>query len=145
MSTFKNIAAALIVGVVFGIGLVVSGMTQPQKVIGFLDVFGHWDLTLMFVMAGAIAVHALAYRLVRRRQSPLFDTRWHIPERSDITGSLVVGSVLFGLGWGLGGFCPGPAVTSLLSGRAEPVVFVIAMIAGMLLYRYTQKFIPLRK
>lgn len=139
MTTLKNVVAALLVGLLFGAGLAISGMTQPQKVIGFLDVFGHWDPSLLFVMGGAIGVHAIAYRLVRRQQSPLFDTRWHIPARRDITSSLVIGSLLFGMGWGLGGFCPGPAVTSLLSGHAEPIVFVIAMLLGMALYRYTRK------
>jgi uncharacterized membrane protein YedE/YeeE len=124
---------ALAAGVLFGAGLVVSGMTLPSKVIGFLDVTGRWDASLALVMVGAIGVHAVLYRLIRRRSSPLFDVRFHVPTRSDLDGKLVAGAALFGVGWGLGGFCPGPGLVSLAAGHGGAVVFVAAMVLGMLL------------
>ena len=119
-------------GALFGVGLLVSGMTQPAKVIGFLDVFGAWDPSLAFVMLGAIAVHFVAYRLIRRRASPLLAEKWVLPTRRDIDFKLVAGAAVFGLGWGLAGYCPGPAVVSLASGAPGVVVFTAAMLAGML-------------
>jgi uncharacterized membrane protein YedE/YeeE len=125
----KERAAALIAGVLFGLGLAVAGMTLPTKVRGFLDFTGPWDPTLMFVMGGAIAVHAMVYRLVRGRTSPLFAERFHLPTRKDVDARLVLGSAIFGVGWGLGGYCPGPAVTSLVTGAVPVVAFVVAMLA----------------
>ncbi len=119
-------------GVLFGAGLLVSGMTRPAKVIGFLDVFGAWDASLAFVMIGAIAVHFIAYRLIRGRASPILAESWALPTRRDIDFNLVTGAALFGLGWGLSGYCPGPAVVSLASGTTGVVVFTGAMLAGML-------------
>jgi uncharacterized membrane protein YedE/YeeE len=124
-------AAALVGGIFFGVGLVVSGMTLPSKVAGFLDFTGAWDPTLMFVMGGAIAVHALVYWLVRKRPSPLFAERFQLPTRKDIDARLVLGAAIFGVGWGLGGYCPGPAVTSIVSGHLEIVAFVVAMLGAM--------------
>lgn len=98
----KNALASFIVGLIFALGLGVSGMTQPQKVVGFLDLFGQWDPSLIFVMIGAIAVHFLTYRLIRKRNTPLLDTQWHVPTKRELTPSLMIGSVLFGVGWGLG-------------------------------------------
>jgi uncharacterized membrane protein YedE/YeeE len=129
----KASVAPLVSGILFGVGLVVSGMTQPEKVIGFLDVFGSWDLSLMFVMMGAIGVHLIAYRMIRGRASPLWAAKWSLPTRRDIDSKLVAGAALFGIGWGIGGFCPGPAVVTLGSGALGVMVFVIAMLAGMLL------------
>jgi uncharacterized membrane protein YedE/YeeE len=123
--------ASLVSGLVFGAGLAVSGMTLPAKVVGFLDFFGHWDPTLIFVMGGAIAVHATVYWLVRKRRSPLFAERFQLPTRRDIEPKLIVGAALFGLGWGLGGYCPGPAVVSLPSGSVEVGAFVVAMLVAM--------------
>lgn len=123
--------AAIAAGALFGAGLVVSGMTMPAKVIGFLDFAGAWDPTLMFVMGGAIAVHAVAYRLVRRRASPLLGGAFHVPTRKDIDVRLVAGAAIFGVGWGLAGYCPGPAVASIVTGRLAPIAFVAAMLAGM--------------
>lgn len=122
-------------GFVFALGLGVSGMTRPDKVVGFLDVVGDWDPSLAFVMAGAIAVHAVAYALVPRLRGPILGGAWHLPTRRDVDGPLVVGAVLFGAGWGLGGFCPGPALVSLVTGTADVLLFVQAMIGGMLLHR----------
>lgn len=123
-------ASALAAGILFGLGLVVGGMTVPAKVVGFLDFTGDWDPTLMFVMGGAIAVHAIVYRVVRGRASPLFAERFQLPTRKDIDARLVLGAAIFGLGWGLGGYCPGPAVTSLISGDVEVVAFVAAMLGA---------------
>lgn len=141
----KNALAALIVGFVFAIGLGVSGMTQPQKVVGFLDLFGDWDPSLIFVMAGAIVVHFVTYRLIRRRTTPLLDTKWHVPTKTELTPALMVGALLFGAGWGLAGFCPGPAVTSLASFEPRVVYFVISMLVGMYLFRLVDKKLKLQK
>lgn len=122
---------ALVAGILFGVGLVVSGMTLPAKVAGFLDFTGAWDPTLMFVMGGAIAVHAVVYRAVRGRASPLLAERFQLPTRKDIDARLILGAAIFGLGWGLGGYCPGPAVTSLVSGHGEVFAFVAAMLGAM--------------
>lgn len=119
------------VGVVFGVGLLLSGMTQPAKVVNFLDVLGNWDPSLAFVMGGAIAVHLLAYRLVPRLPKPVWGTRWVLPTRRDIDLRLLVGAALFGAGWGLGGYCPGPALTSVVAGASSTLIFTGAMLAGM--------------
>src|SRR5690606_37556201 len=102
----------------------ISGMTQPGRVVGFLDVFGDWDPTLAFVMAGAVAVHFITYRLIRKRKSPLWAPKWHLPTDRKLDSKLVLGAVLFGVGWGLAGYCPGPALTSLASFTLRPYVFV---------------------
>lgn len=136
----KQAVVAFFVGVIFAVGLGISGMTQPQKVIGFLDL-ANWDPSLMFVMVGAIAVHGFLYPLVRRRRTPLLDTKWHVPTRNDITPELLIGSAIFGIGWGLGGFCPGPGVTSLASGDARAFAFVGSMLVGMLVFQRAQSFI----
>jgi uncharacterized protein len=127
----RSLVAAFVSGVLFAVGLAVSGMTKPSKVIGFLDVFGEWDASLAFVMMGAIAVHLAAGRLILRRRSPLFERSFHLPTRKDIDRRLVVGAAVFGVGWGLGGFCPGPALVTAASGAAAALVFVVGMIAGM--------------
>lgn len=118
-------------GLLFGLGLVVSGMTDPAKVLNFLDLSGSWDPSLAFVMGGAVAVGFFGYRLVFRRQRPLVGECFHLPAKTRVDGRLVTGSLLFGAGWGLGGFCPGPALTS--TGLLEPgtLVFVPAMLLGM--------------
>jgi uncharacterized protein len=135
----KIILSAGIAGFIFAIGLGYSGMTQPQKVIGFLDIFGNWDPSLLFVMIGAIAVHSFSYRLIRKRANPVFSARWHVPEKTQITPSLVFGSIIFGIGWGLGGYCPGPALTSLASFQVRPALFVAGMIGGMLIFKYSRR------
>lgn len=135
---------SLICGFIFAIGLALSGMTQPQKVIGFLNPWD-WDPALLFVMVGAIGVHALFYPLTSRRRSPLLDTKWHIPTRNDLTTRLVLGAALFGIGWGLGGYCPGPGVTSLAAGDLRAVAFVAAMIVGMLLFKKTEPLLKLKE
>lgn len=127
--------AAFGAGLIFAIGLAISGMTQPGKVTAFLDIFGNWDPSLAFVMTGAIAAHALLYRVIRQRSTPLFAPTFAIPTRSDLDLRLLGGAALFGVGWGVGGFCPGPAVTSLASGQSSALVFVAAMLGGMFLYK----------
>jgi uncharacterized membrane protein YedE/YeeE len=127
--------AALGSGVLFGVGLTLSGMVQPLKVVGFLDVAGAWDPTLAFVMGGALAVTALAFPRICRRARPLWADAFSLPTRQDLDARLVLGSALFGIGWGLGGFCPGPALASLALGASGAWIFVAAMAAGMLLQR----------
>ena len=122
--------ASFACGLIFGFGLLISGMTQPAIVLGFLDVFGRWDPTLAFVMIGALAVSAVGYALARRRPRPLLTAQHLWPTRTDIDRPLVVGSVLFGVGWGLVGLCPGPALENLASLSPQVFVFVIAMGAG---------------
>ncbi len=141
----KNSIASFVVGFIFAIGLGISGMTQPQKVVGFLNLFGGWDPSLIFVMGGAVAVHFITYRLIRRRPSPLLATNWQVPTKTEITPALVVGAVLFGVGWGLGGFCPGPAMTSLMSFESRPVVFVVSMLVGMLIFKAVDKKLKIVK
>lgn len=126
-------------GLIFGAGLVIAGMTQPGKVTAFLDVAGDWDPSLAFVMGGAIVVHFIAYRLVKKMPHPLLGGRWSIPSRTDIDWRLVSGAALFGAGWGLGGFCPGPAITSLPMASAEIFIFFGAMLAGMSLYQVVDR------
>lgn len=135
-------AISFIVGFIFAIGVGISGMNQPQKIIGFLNPWD-WDPSLLFVMVGAIGVHVLAYPLVRKRASPILDTIWYVPTRKDITKRLVLGSAIFGIGWGLGGFCPGPAVISLVTGDLRVSLFVSAMILGMILFKKTEHYLNL--
>lgn len=130
----KRLGSIFLAGVLFASGLVVSGMTQPSKVIGFLDFFGTWDPSLAFVMLGAIFVHALSYRAIARRDAPLWAMSFQIPTRRDIDGRLIVGAILFGLGWGLSGYCPGPAISSLVAGDGGTFIFVGSMIATLILY-----------
>jgi uncharacterized membrane protein YedE/YeeE len=130
----KTNLAAFICGILFSIGLGISGMTQPHKVIGFLDVFGEWDLSLVFVMGGAVISYLLLQLLIQRRFSkPMLGETFQIPTRKDLDRSLIFGALLFGMGWGLGGYCPGPAITTLGSGSLNAVLFMVAMGMGMLL------------
>ena len=135
----RAVLGAFASGLVFALGLAFGGMTQPSKVVGFLDFLGDWDPSLIFVMGGAIAVHFVAFRLVTKRKSPLAAELFHVPTRRDLTLPLVLGSSLFGVGWGLGGFCPGPGLASLPSGGPEAFAFVASMATGMLLYEGVQR------
>jgi uncharacterized membrane protein YedE/YeeE len=130
----KGLATSFISGVVFALGLGISGMTRPVKVIGFLDFFGAWDASLAFVIAGAIGVYFVAYRFSGTMPSPLLAPDFSLPKRSDIDSKLVLGAAIFGLGWGLSGFCPGPALTSLASGAPAVAIFVAAMALGMYIH-----------
>jgi uncharacterized protein len=129
----KGHLAAFGAGSLFAIGLAISGMTKPSKVAGFLDLAGAWDPSLAFVMVGAIAVHFVAYRLIRGRAAPLFDTKFYLPTRKDLDRRLVLGAALFGIGWGLGGLCPGPALVTAAGASTGAVLFVGAMTLGILI------------
>ena len=126
----RNTLAALATGTLFGAGLGLSDMVNPARVLAFLDAFGSWDPTLAFVMAGALIPSAAGYWLARRMKHPLLHAAFHIPENRVVDRQLVAGGLLFGVGWGLGGFCPGPALAGLVSGISGVYFFVIAMIAG---------------
>lgn len=130
---------SFIVGFIFSIGLGLSKMTQPQKVISFLDIFGNWDPSLMFVMIGGILSNMIFYKLTIKKTKPLFGDIFHLPTNRDINKKLILGSALFGVGWGLAGFCPGPALTSLVSLKMDSFIFVIAMIVGMRLFSILDK------
>ena len=127
-----------LIGLLFGFGLILSGMTDPGKVIGFLDLFGTWDPSLAFVMGGAIAVGFFAFRLAKARATSFLGGAMRLPTSQDIDRRLIVGSLLFGAGWGLAGFCPGPALVSLGAGQDKAVVFVIAMVLGMLAFEWLE-------
>lgn len=128
-----QIAAAFFCGLVFGTGLLVSGMAQPAKVLNFLDLFGSWDPSLAFVMAAALAVSSLGFALAKRRSSPVLSVQSYLPTKTDIDPPLLYGAILFGLGWGLVGLCPGPALVDLAAFTPQIFVFVVAMAAGMML------------
>lgn len=125
-----------IVGFIFAVGLCLSGMTQPHIVKGFLDIFGEWKWNLLGVMMGAIGVHAIFYRLIRKRSSPVFDTDFHVPATNVIDARLIGGAVIFGLGWGWAGICPGPGITALASGQKEFYAFVLCMFLGMKAFQW---------
>lgn len=127
--------AALAAGLLFGAGLALSDMVNPARVLAFLDVAGAWDPTLAFVMAGAVLASAIGYAVSRRRKAPLFGARFFIPENRQLDRQLIGGAALFGIGWGLVGYCPGPAVAGLMFGMWQPWLFVAAMLAGMMLHR----------
>jgi len=127
---------ALLAGALFGAGLAVSGMADPAKVRGFLDIFGAWDPTLVFVMGGAIIPMAIAWRLVPKLDRPLLAPKFAIPTKRDLDPRLITGSVLFGIGWGVGGLCPGPALADLAVEPVPAALFVAAMLLGMWLHRF---------
>jgi len=124
--------AAFFGGALFAVGLLLAGMTRPERVIGFLDLGGAWDPTLAFVMAGAIAIHVLGLRVVLRRAAPMYAPRFELPTRKDVDPRLFLGAGLFGIGWGLAGYCPGPALVSLGAGGETALVFAGAATVGML-------------
>lgn len=127
--------AAIAVGMIFGAGLVLSDMINPARVLAFLDVAGAWDPTLLFVMGAAVPPSALAYLARRRLQRPLLDTQFFVPENRALDARLIAGAAIFGIGWGLVGFCPGPVVAALVSGAWQPWLFAAAMLGGMALQR----------
>ena len=134
-SVFSNLSEYLI-GVLFGLGLIISGMTNPAKILAFLDIAGAWDPSLIFVMGGAVLVGLIAFYLAKNRTQSFLGGAMHIPTRRDIDRPLIIGSAMFGVGWGLAGFCPGPALVSLGSGELKALVFVVAMLGGMLLFDF---------
>jgi uncharacterized membrane protein YedE/YeeE len=124
----------LLAGVLFAAGLIIGGMTQPSKIIAFLDVAGDWDPSLAFVMLGAVGVHFVTYRLIMRRSAPIYSPKFLVPQRRDLTRSLIVGSAVFGIGWGLGGYCPGPGLVASGAGLGHALVFVGGVLLGHWLY-----------
>lgn len=135
----RNAAVALLAGLVFGLGLVVSDMKSSAKVLAFLDVAGRWDPSLLFVMLGAVGVGAIAFALAKRLVAPLFGGRMHLPTAQAIDRRLLGGALLFGVGWGLVGICPGPALVAIGMGEAKAIVFVAAMLAGMVLFEALER------
>jgi uncharacterized protein len=131
-----NLLTAFIAGLIFGMGLILSGMANPEKIIDFLDITGQWDPSLMFVMAGALIVSFFAFRYVKNRNQTCLKQAIQLPTSTQIDRRLVVGSILFGAGWGMAGYCPGPALTSLLTWQLEPFIFVLTMLAGMGIYTW---------
>jgi uncharacterized membrane protein YedE/YeeE len=129
-----QIAVSFAVGLLFSLGLCLSGMTQPQNILAFLDVL-NWSPVLLFVMIGAIVVYAVGFRLVMGRSKPILAAKFEVPTRRDMTVELIGGAALFGIGWGLGGYCGGPAIVSLVSGQPEPFIFVGAMFVGTFLHK----------
>ncbi len=138
---FGQIAVSFVVGLCFSLGLCLSGMTLPQNILGFLNL-RHWNPVLMFVMVGAILVYSIAFRLIMRRSKPILADTFDVPARREITPELIGGAALFGIGWGLGGFCGGPAIASLVAGRPQVLVFVAAMFLGMFLWDRLQRAQP---
>ncbi len=141
----KRVAVAVISGLVFGLGLSISGMVNPAKILGFLDIAGNWDPSLGIVLAAAVGTTVLIFRLVLKRDTPLLDNQFHLPARTDVDSMLVLGAAIFGVGWGISGFCPGPAYTTLLQGRWETWIFFAAMIAGMASFRFGSAFVAGRR
>ena len=135
-SITKARVSVFISGLLFGLGLTVSGMINPAKVIGFLDLAGNWDPSLALVMATALAVSLPGFRFILKRERPLFETKFFLPNRSDFDFPLVAGAALFGIGWGLAGFCPGPALAAATSLNTSVLLFVAAMISGMFLHHF---------
>jgi uncharacterized membrane protein YedE/YeeE len=133
--------AEFVVGLLFGLGLMLSGMTDPGKVIGFLDLFGTWDPSLALVMGGAIMVGFFAFTVAKKRTSTFLGGALRLPSNMDLDKKLVIGSLLFGAGWGLAGFCPGPALVSMADGQPKALVFVLAMLVGMLGFELMDRFV----
>ncbi|PIK13605.1 DUF6691 family protein [Halobacteriovorax sp. JY17] len=131
---------SLLSGVLFSVGLIISEMVNPAKVIGFLDIFGEWDYSLVFVMLGAISVNLVVFKFVKK-EKPIFNGVFHLPTRNDIDWRLLTGSVLFGVGWGMAGICPGPAIVNLASMNSDMLLFFVSMISGMIIYKYLNRFI----
>ena len=127
---------ALISGVLFGLGLGLSQMIDRERILGFLDITGNWDSTLLFVLGGAVGVTLIAFRFVLRFPHPIFDEKFYLPTQKEIDKSLILGAIIFGIGWGIAGYCPGPGLTALVLGIWNPVLFVVAMIAGSLTYQW---------
>ncbi|BCG65232.1 MAG: hypothetical protein methR_P3057 [Methyloprofundus sp.] len=137
----KNNLVALLAGVIFGLGLALSQMIDPNKVLNFLDVAGNWDPSLAFVMMGALAVSMISFRFILKRPTPIFETGFHVSKQTVINKPLILGSAIFGIGWGMSGYCPGPAVASLGLFSVEGTVMVVAIYAGF----FSQRWLAQRK
>lgn len=130
---------AMLAGLLFGVGLILSGMSNPSKVLGFLDLAGSWDPSLVFVMGGAVLVGSLAFPFASKRPQSILGEVMHIPTATQIDCRLVLGGITFGIGWGLAGYCPGPALASLAQGGTKPLLFVVAMLGGMWLFEVLER------
>lgn len=130
----KNLIS-LFVGLIFAIGLGISGMTQVHIVRGFLDITGDWNFNLIGVMGGAIGIHSLLFYLIKKRSSPLLDSKFHLPTKNDIDGKLLMGAALFGIGWGWAGICPGPGIVATVSGDPNILIFIGSMLVGMFVFK----------
>ncbi|MGI0482145.1 DUF6691 family protein [Geminocystis sp. CENA526] len=135
MMNNKQNLIALFSGLLFGLGLAISQMIDRERVLGFLDVVGKWDVTLMFVLGGAVGVTLISFRFILPLEHPFFDRQFYLPKRNDIDTKLILGAVIFGIGWGISGFCPGPAVVSLVQLTLNPIIFILAFIGGSLAYK----------
>lgn len=136
-----QIVMALLAGLIFGFGLIISGMANPAKVIGFLDIGGKWDPSLAFVMGGAILVGLIAFRIAAKRTTTLLGGALRLPQATQIDRRLVLGGLAFGVGWGLAGYCPGPALASLIIGNSKTIIFVVAMVAGMGIFELLERYV----
>ena len=134
-----NLIITFLSGLIFAVGLGVSGMTQPHIVRGFLDVFGNWDPRLLGVMVGAIFVHATAFRFIKKRTSPLLEETFQLPSKKDIDCRLILGAAIFGIGWGWAGICPEPGLVALLSGDVRFILFIGALLIGMITFQFVQR------
>ncbi|BAZ45906.1 putative YeeE/YedE family protein [Chondrocystis sp. NIES-4102] len=133
---------ALLSGLLFGLGLSLSQMIDRDRVLSFLDVAGKWDSTLLFVLGGAVGVTLITFRFILRLPQPIFDNKFYLPNKKDIDQRLIIGAAIFGIGWGIAGYCPGPGITALVLGIWNPVLFIIAFIGGSLSYQwYTGKLV----
>ncbi len=130
-----SLLLSLITGALFGLGLAIAGMLNPTKVVAFLDITGNWDPSLAFVMSAGLVVNLIGWQIAKRRTQPIFESHFHLPQTSQIDRRLLIGSALFGIGWGLAGLCPGPAITSLAFMDSDAAIFFIAMAAGLLMSR----------
>jgi uncharacterized protein len=132
----KQILVALISGIIFGIGLSLSQMTNPDKVLNFLDIAGTWDPSLIFVMLGALAVTFTSFRFILKRPNPVFDEKFYLATKKEIDKPLVIGASIFGVGWGIAGYCPGPVVAGIGNGNTEAVIMVLAIYLGFIVHHY---------
>jgi uncharacterized membrane protein YedE/YeeE len=137
-----RLLSSFIAGLLFGVGLILSGMTDPAKVIGFLDISGEWNPSLAFVMVGAISVSYFAFRSAQKRSTTIIGQPVIFSIKKEIDLSLIAGSITFGIGWGLAGYCPGPALASIATGDEKPIIFFVAMLIGMGIYEVLQKALP---
>ncbi len=134
-----RVIVAYLIGLVFGVGIVISGMANPAKVLNFFDVAGTWDPSLVFVMGGAVLVAAVGYFFVLKRPMPVLDSKFHLPVVREVNLPLVAGSATFGVGWGIAGFCPGGAIPAIGTGRSEVLIFMVALLAGILTANFVRK------
>lgn len=137
--------SAFLIGLIFGVGIAISGMMNPAKVLNFFDFAGTWDPSLIFVMGGALVTAFIGYRIVFDRKAPVFDVKFHVPTRTDLDARLIGGSALFGVGWGIAGFCPGGALPAIGTGRMEVMIFIAAMVAGLIGTRLVLQQITARR